>query len=168
MSTRRAAVLFGDGMASERPAALGSENSPLASLLGAPEPLEVVVVSLGTSRRIDGAVAHVALGDDDLAPADRIFARLGAFRLRALLGRSPLGRLLNSLGPIDPSRVFWRAVSRHPEALALVRSADVVIAADLAAVKTAWIAMRREGVAEAHYDHRAASLGISFALPRRP
>jgi hypothetical protein len=168
MSGRRVAVLFGDGMASGRPAALGSGNSPLATLLGTSKPPDVVVVSLGEAREIPGAVAQVRLGDDDLAPADRLLGRLGAIRLRALLARSPLGRLLNSVGPIDPSRVFWRALSRHPEALALVRSADVVIAADLAAVKTAWIAVRRGWVADAHYDHRAALLGISLALPPRP
>ena len=47
----------------------------------------------------------------------------------------------------------------------LLRAADVVIAADPAGVKTAWLAVHRRWVGEALYDHRSASVGTSWQLP---
>lgn len=86
---------------------------------------------------------------------DRVLRALGAYALRDRLSRSPIGRLLNSLGPVDQGRVFWRAVRNDRGALATLKSADLVVASDLAAAKTAWIAVHRGWVREAIYDHAA-------------
>lgn len=89
------------------------------------------------------------------ASLDRVLRALGAYALRDRLSRSPIGRLLNSLGPVDQGRVFWRAVRNDRGALATLKSADLVVASDLAAAKTAWIAAHRGWVREAIYDHAA-------------
>ena len=34
------------------------------------------------------------------------------------------------MGPVDPGRVFWRAVRRNNNALNIIRRADIAIAAD--------------------------------------
>jgi len=51
----------------------------------------------------------------------------------------PIGRLLNSLGPIAPSRVFWRALKKHPDAMQLLRASDIAIATDLETTKAPWL-----------------------------
>jgi hypothetical protein len=86
--------------------------------------------------------------------------------VRDRLARSPIGRLLNSLGPVDQGRLFRRAVRSDSEAMAMLRAADVAIAADLAGVATAWTAVRRGWVSEAYYDHRASAIGSAIALER--
>jgi hypothetical protein len=86
---------------------------------------------------------------------DRVLRAMGAYALRDRFSRSPIGRLLNSLGPVDQGRVFWRAVRNDRGALTTLKSADVVVASDLAAAKTAWIAVHRGWVREATYDHAA-------------
>lgn len=166
---RRVVLLFGSGSEAERSAALSSESSRLGSVLReAGDEVEVAVVSLGLSRTIPGVSEHLRLDEAPRSRVDRVLGALGALTLRRLLAAFPLGRLLNTLGPVDPGRVFWRAVRRHPGARGLLRSADVVIAADPAAIKTAWLALRRGWTTEAHYDHRSASVGISWQLPGAP
>jgi hypothetical protein len=87
---------------------------------------------------------------------DRILAKLHLAPLENVLRRSPPGRLLLSLGPTDASRVFWRAVRADPSALALLSSADVLLAADLPAVRTAWHCLRSGKVASAYFGLQAA------------
>lgn len=109
--------------------------------------------------QVIGFAAHPAAGivvGPSSALLDRMLARIGAPALRDRLARTPLGRLLNSLGPLDQGRVFWRAIRRHPEGLRALREADAVYAVDLSAVKAGWIAVHRRWVAEAYYDHAGA------------
>lgn len=163
---RRIVLLFGSETEAERSAALSSESSDLATLLeNATKPMVVCVISLGLSRTIDGTSQHLRLDDARRSLTDRLLASLGAFALKARFASMPIGRLLNSLGPIDPSRVFWRTLKRHPEAMRLLKSSDVAIAADLAATKAAWLAVHRGWVDQALYDHRSASVGINWQLP---
>ena len=162
----RIVVLFGSGIDAERSAALASEASKFASLLkAAEERVDVTAISLGVARSIAGTSTHVRLDESRPSLTDRLLAALGAFKVKEALAAFPLGRLLNSLGPVDQSRVFWRAVRQNPEALRLLKSADVAIATDLPATKTAWISVRRGWVDDAFYDHRSASVGISWQLP---
>lgn len=140
-------------------AVLGSEATPLASLLAEHgDALDLVVVSLGTSRAFAGAAAHLRLDDGGLSPLDRLLAAVGAYALHTRFDTFPIGRLLNSLGPVAPSRVFWRTLKRRPNALSALRAADVVIASDLETTKAAWIAVHRGWVESAHYDHRALAI----------
>ncbi|MFC9332423.1 hypothetical protein [Arthrobacter sp. NPDC057009] len=88
--------------------------------------------------------------------ADRVLARLPLGGAETVLRKSPLGRLLISLGPTDPSRVFWRAVRADPAALAMLSSADVVLAADLPAVRTAWQVLHTGKVPQAYFGLQAA------------
>ncbi|WP_309071280.1 hypothetical protein [Arthrobacter sp.] len=94
----------------------------------------------------------VVVGTPQRAPlVDRLLARIGAGKLQRVLQRYPAGRLLNSLGPLDQSRVFWRAVRENKSALSVLDAADVLIAVDLSAVRTAWITSRRNPSVDAYY-----------------
>lgn len=87
---------------------------------------------------------------------DRVLASLHFERLESLLRTSPLGRLLLSLGPMDPSRVYWRSVRADPSAVEMLASADVLLAADLPAVRTAWHFLRAGKVPSAYFGLQAA------------
>lgn len=159
-------LLFGHGTSQAPSAALVSESSHLEELLSKREnSLEVSVVSAGVTRSIAGTVEHIRLDSILRTGLDRVFAALGMYALKSRLDAFPLGRLLNSLGPFDQSRVFWRAVKRHPQALRLLEAADTVIAVDLAATKTAWLALHRRWVDRAFYDPRSASVGVDWHVP---
>lgn len=163
---QRIVVLFGSGTVGGSLGTLAAESSRLASLLrNTSEPVDVSVISLGLSRTITGVSEHIRLDDSGRSAADRILSGLGAFALRSRFATFPLGRLLNSLGPVDQGRVFWRTLRRHPEAMRLLKSVDVAIATDLVAMKTAWLAVHRGWVDDAYYDHRSASVGMSWQLP---
>lgn len=149
-------LLLGSERALGAGAALDGERSRLDLLLEESGPVEIRLVSRHDVGVVDGVVEQLSLAGHDVGPLDRVLGALGATRLHDRLARVPIGRLLNSMGPLDQGRVFWRAVRRSPEARALIRGADVAIAGDAAAVKTAWLARRRGLVAAAYYDHRAA------------
>lgn len=142
-------------------ALLGSESTPLAALLDRPGvTVTVSFVSLGVDRDFPGAAQHVRLGEAGKSVADRLLGAIGAYALRARFEGFPIGRLLNTLGPVDPGRVFWRTLTRTPAAMSLLHRADVVIATDLETTKAAWIAVHRGWVAEAFYDHRAVARAL--------
>ena len=85
----------------------------------------------------------------------RFLRRLGLEAwVRALAG-SPAGRLINSIGPLDPGRVVWRSLRGDREARRLLEGSDLLIAADSTAVMAAWHARRRHWVGEARFDPRA-------------
>ncbi len=136
----------------------GATTAPATGLAG-DSLLEQRLTLDGDARvevvRFAGATGHVV--GPSRALLDRVLHSLGAYALRDRFSRSPLGRLLNSLGPVDQGRVFWRAVRNDRDALAVLKSADAVFASDLAAAKTAWIAAHRGWVSEAVYDHAARS-----------
>jgi len=162
---QRIVLLFGPGLEAETSTALALESSQLVSLLkGAHGAVDVSVISLGLSRTISGTSEHIRLDGLGRSFTDRLLTAVGAFALEAPLAAFPLGRLLNSLGPVDPNRLFWRAVKGHPDAIRLLKSANIVIATDLAATKTAWLAVRRSWVDDAFYDRHCASVGISWQL----
>lgn len=164
--TQSIVLLFGSSNSSGHVSALTGEKSKLEAILSsAPGPVEVNMVTLGLTRSIQGIGTHIDLGGQDPGLTDRVLTALGAYALRRKLATFPIGRLLNSLGPVDQGRLFWRAVRRNRQALALIRRSDIAIAADMPAVKTAWLSARRHLVDQAYYDHRAASVGVTFQLP---
>jgi hypothetical protein len=163
---QRIVLLFGSGITAERSAALASEVSRLTTLLrAAKKPVSVSAISLGLSRSIAGASEHISLDESGPSRGDRLLTAVGAFKLKEVFATFPLGRLLNSFGPVDQSRVFWRAVKLNPDAMRLLKSVNVAIATDLPATKTAWLAVHRGWVDDAFYDHRSASVGLSWQLP---
>lgn len=165
-ATKRIVLLFGSGSDDKRSGALATEHSQLATLLEeATGAVEVSVISLGLSRSIDGTSDHIRVDESGRSVVNRVLAVFGAFAVRARFTTFPIGRLLNSLGPVDQGRVFWRSVRRNPEAMRALQSADVAIATDLTSTKTAWLAVHRGWVDSAFYDHRSASAGISLHLP---
>lgn len=127
-------------------ASLGGDSLLEQRLATEPDARVAVIRFAGPTGRVVGPSRAVL---------DRLLAALGAYALRDRLSRFPLGRLLNSLGPVDQGRVFWRAVRRDRDALTTLKSADAVYATDLAAAKTAWIAVHRGWVRSAVYDHAA-------------
>lgn len=164
--TTSVVLLFGSDVDAGHVSTLASERSRLQSIIeeGAGA-VDVNLVSFGLDRTIPGISTHVNLKGRSDGPVDTLLRMMGAFALRRKFATFPLGRLLNSMGPVDPGRVFWRAVRRNKTALEVIRRADIAIAADLPAAKTAWIALHRNLVAEAYYDHRSASFGETFFLP---
>lgn len=165
-TTQRIVLLFGSGIDSQTSAALSSESSQLAVLLhGATEPVEVGVISLGLSRGIPGASEHIRLDESGRRVTDKVLTFVGAVALKRWFATFPIGRLLNSLGPVDQGRVFSRTVRRHPAAMRLLQSADIAIATDMGATKLGWLAVHRGWVDEAYFDHRSASVGITWQLP---
>lgn len=144
---------------------LSGEASTLQRLLQDSAHPRVAVISLGLGWEIEGLAQHVDLDDLSTPITDRVYKALGFYRLRHRLSQFPIGRLLNSMGPVDQGRVFWRLVRRSPEAINALKDADVAVAADLAGVKASWLARRRGWVASAYYDYRAAGLGVAFAIP---
>ncbi len=152
-------VLFGAGVHSGQQSALETERSQLEHLIEERgEGLDLRVISRGMPESPLPTSVHVDLSNDARSPLDRFLSAIGGDAIRSRFATFPLGRLLNSMGPLDPGRVFWRALRRNPTALEAVRASDAVYAADLAGVKSAWIAVRRGWVPEGRYDHRASSL----------
>lgn len=99
----------------------------------------------------DGYRSLVVVGEGKTSPLNRLWDSAWSHRISRALNRTPIGRLVISLSPMDRSRIFWRAARAHPEAQMLLRSADVLLAVDLAAVKTAWIMRRATRSGQAFY-----------------
>jgi len=57
---------------------------------------------------------------------------------------------------LDPTRTMWRAVRADRPAMSAARRADLVVAADLPAVRTAWSLLRRGDASRAVYGVSAA------------
>lgn len=136
--------------------ALG-ELSPQAALSRASgrEVAVSLLSQLPAAETQDLAASHV-VSPSRKPLTDRVVASLHLDRVDALLRKSPLGRLLISLGPTDLSRVFWRAVRADSAALTMLSTADVVLAADLPAVRTAWHILHSGKVPSAYFGLQAA------------
>ncbi len=75
--------------------------------------------------------------------ADAVLSRAGVAALDRALRRTPVGRVLSSLGPMSAGRVLRRAVHADALASAALADADVVIALEPDAALVAWDASRR-------------------------
>lgn len=139
--------------------AFGDESleDVLAEASGRAVHVDLVTWSPSSTRPFD---LHIGSGEEQPV-FDRILARVGAIRLNAFLRRYAAGRLLSSLSPMDQSRVFWRTVRRNPKAMAKLKSADVLLAVDLPAVRVAWEMRRSDAELEAYYG--LASISKVFA-----
>ncbi|EPR76620.1 hypothetical protein ADILRU_1105 [Leifsonia rubra CMS 76R] len=158
-------LLIGGVPNSSAGATLSGETSYLEALLNDHVgDIELSVASLGFARDVAVVSRNIVLDRSRLSLTDRVLHASGARSIYARLATFPLGRLINSIGPLDQGRVFWRHVRRDSSALEALKNADVVVAADLAAVKTAWIAAKRGWCTHAEYDTRAYGLGLSFAV----
>lgn len=162
MTALRVAVLYGSGFESGHGSSLATESSRLGEVLARPEGIAAVdIISVGMPARPLRRGEHLDLSTVDPGTVDALVRRFGGERLRRRLAGSPLGRLLNSMGPLDAGRVFARRVRRSPVARAALRRADIVIAVDSAGVIVAATALRRRHVREAYYDTRSAVVGLS-------
>jgi hypothetical protein len=92
---------------------------------------------------LDGVAEIVALDRQAPPRGERILTVLGLRSLHRRLSRFPAGRLLNTLGPADTSRSFWRAMRADEQAMTAAASADIVVAGDLASTRAAWMLWRR-------------------------
>lgn len=154
-------LLFGSGLTASRNGGLPAEQSQLSRLLSdAEQPFEITAITAGALGDIPGLKNHIRVPPPGLSTVDRLLRSMGAFTLHRRFSSFPLGRLLNSIGPVDPGRVFWRSVRRDSAAMDTLKSASIAIAADMPAVKTAWIAVRRGWVDSAFYDHRAGLIDL--------
>lgn len=162
MTARRVALLYASGFESGHGSSLATESSRLSEILSRPEGVAAIdIISVGVARRSTHLGEHVDLSNVDAGLFDRVVRAVGGEWLRRRCAQFPLGRLLNSMGPLDAGRTFDRRVRRSPAALAAVRQADVIIAVDSAGVTTAARALRKGWVTEAYYDSRSAALGLA-------
>ena len=138
----------------------GSFGGPIPDIDGIPREgtTDVTALSCGLTPPAPGVLAHIDVAGDPPPALDRVLRLVRIDALYRALSRCPLGRLVNSLGPLDPGRIMWRRVRANRAALDLLHGADVVFAADTAAIKTAWIARRRRWAGAAYFDAQAASL----------
>lgn len=116
-----------------------------------------VVTWLAPVTPVPGARTTIDLATARRPPLDTVFARTGVHALRNRLATFPAGRLLNSLGPADAARTFWRAFRADSRATALAGPEVVVIAGDLAATRAAWNLLRSQRAARALVGLRAAA-----------
>ncbi len=160
MTGARIVLVFGSGFESGHGSSLSNETSRLGSILERPEGVSGIdMLSVGMPVRMLRRGVHLDLTSVSPGWVDAFWRRVGGERLRLLLGGSPLGRLLNSMGPLEAGRVFWRRVRRSAPALEMFRRADIVVAVDSAGVITAARLLRRRWVREAYYDTRSAAIG---------
>lgn len=162
MTALRVALLYGSGFESGHGASLATESSRFAEVLARREGVAAVdIISVGMPARHLRRGEHLDLSTVARGAADSLVRDIGGERLHRHWSATPLGRLLNSIGPLDAGRVFARRVRRSPAALAALRRADVLIAVDAAGVSTAARALRRGWVREAYYDTRSAVGGLA-------
>ncbi|MFJ6026142.1 hypothetical protein ACIQCN_01565 [Pseudarthrobacter sp. NPDC092424] len=136
--------------------ALGGSAPKAALSRAAGRDVSVSLLSLAAPTTLDGFASSHVVSPANIPVMDRVAGKLSLDRAATALKASPLGRLLLSLGPTDPSRVFWRAVRADPKALALLRTADVLLAGDLPAVRTAWHLLHSKQVPAAFFGLQAA------------
>jgi S1-C subfamily serine protease len=161
-ATNDVVLLYGSGFEAGYGSALATESSRLGEVLARPEGVgRVDIISVGVPARTLRRGEHLDLGEVDPGRLDAAIRRFGGERLRRRLAGSPLGRLLNSMGPLDAGRTFARRVRRSPAARAAIRRADIVIAVDGGGVIVAARALRRRHVREAYYDTRSAVSGLA-------
>lgn len=130
--------------------------------------VHVCLLSWLPASQTDGLKATRALHAAPPPVFDRFAARLRIDRLSTLLRRSAPGRLVISLSPVDPSRVFWRSVRSDSEAMTLLGSADVVLAADLPAARTAWHMLHAGTVPRAYLGLQAAEKVLAATFRDTP
>lgn len=154
----RVVFVFGSGIDSLAATSLSGEATQLDRILESIEqPVEFYLISIGLAEGPSKFAKHLKLDGIGSGPIDNFLRAIGAIKLRERLSTFPIGKLLNSLGPVDLGRVFWRVVKRSSEALEMLKTADVVVATDQPAIKTAWIAGNRKWTTHAIYDHAALS-----------
>lgn len=157
MTERKTITVIVSGPTDGGRGALSSELSPLRSFLMRHDNADVALIHFGADPEIAEIGAAVDLNRLAEPTLDRLLRALGVAALSRRLQTSPIGRLLVSLGPLHEGRVTWRRVRKSREALQLLKRTDLAIAADIASVTTAWRALRRGWVNEAHLDTRAVS-----------
>ncbi|QYH35605.1 hypothetical protein [Salinibacterium sp. M195] len=163
---KKVLVLIGGVPNSSAGATLSGENSYLKTLLAENSgEIDLSVVSFGFPRDAEALNQSIVLESVNKPLLDRLLNAVGARALYARLATFPIGRLINSLGPLDQGRVYWRHLRRDPAARAALKGSDIIVAADLAAVKSSWIAHKRGWCSRAEYDTRASGLGLAFATP---
>jgi len=139
-------------------AAFGSDDvrSAFGAALG--EDVEVDLITWDAPpRAVMGVRTLVALAGERRTPIDRVFEVVGVTALRDRLAGFPAGRLLNSMGPADAARAFWRGIRASSTARALTGSDVLVVAGDLPATRAAWHLLRSGRAAQALWGLRAAA-----------
>lgn len=154
----RVVIVIGSPASPERLFRSGfGESSPRDALSRAcRRDVDVSLLSLIPASEGQGITSAHALAPSRTPLIDRLLSTRFPQLLVGALGKSSVGRLLLSLGPADPSRVFWRSVRSDREAMAMLSSADVLLAADLPAVRTAWHLLHEGKVPEAYYGLQSA------------
>jgi glycosyltransferase involved in cell wall biosynthesis len=161
---RRVLLVVGSDQPADTVLAEAVGDAGLGRLFGASAEVDLVCRRAPSSTPAGVDHVHVARGDDLW---QRLAGTPGYRNLAERADRSVPGRVLLSLSPADDGRLLWRAVRADAAAEASARAADVVVAVDRAANRTAW-EWRCRGVArEAVVGvHAAARLLEAAGSPR--
>lgn len=89
-----------------------------------------------------------------------------ARRIEGFAWRSPLGRNLIRVTPLDRSRRLWRAARSDHRLRAILSTADIVVALDRDAILTVWKLARMRD-ADARWDAVYGGPAALFALKNR-
>jgi hypothetical protein len=132
-----------------------SINQLIAEAIGAPVTVSLVAWT-PPKTEISGVSVVVSLDAERRSGPDRLLGAIGAGAVARRLGRYPAGRLLNSIGPVDQSRIFLRSTRNVASARTIIEDSEVVIAVDAPAIRTAWEALHRGSASHAYYGVSAA------------
>lgn len=136
-----------------------SDGRALDEILAVPDRHTVVsvIAMWAPDEPIPGVAEILSLEDEPQTRRESILSATGVYALSRTLGKSRVGRVLASLSPTDPSRVFRRTVRANATATDLLATADVLIAADLPSVLTAWSALHAGSTRRAFHTIAAAA-----------
>lgn len=151
-------VIVGGAIGAEQlfRSAFEDRSSATALSMAASRQVDVSLLCRGATAPIPGIATVRVVTPEKVPLIDRLTSRLHIAPLEEHLRRTPLGRLLLSLGPTDPSKVLWRAIRADPQSMALLSSADILIAADVVAVRTAWKLLQLGKVSDSYFGLQAA------------
>ncbi|MGC5628506.1 glycosyltransferase [Georgenia sp. Z1344] len=154
---RRFVLVVGSEDPADEVLARSAGAGDLAERLGSPgAPAHVTLVCRTAPVAPVAGVDVVHVIAEDHGPLARI-AGSGRYRsFDAATRRSVPGRLLATLSPVDDTRTVWRAARADATAESLAGQADVAVAVDLPAVRTAWEWLRRGVVGRAVHGVAAA------------
>jgi hypothetical protein len=150
-------------------AATKDPAAAVSAAFGSEDIRQVFGAALGTEAEVDlatwdtppraiaGIRTSVALADEARAPVDRAFELVGVRALHDSLAGFPAGRLLNSMGPADAARLFWRGLRASSAAGALTGPDVVIVAGDLPSTRAAWHLLHAGRAARAFWGLRAAA-----------
>lgn len=165
---RRIVLVVGQDAPADEVLARASGSRGIAELIEAAGDRDSLVIDLLCAHTPTGPIPGVRRvhvldrpGTGVAGLAEKAVCRPRAASLARRAAQSVPGRVLLSLSPADPGRSAWRAAAADDTAGDFVRGADLLVAVDLAAVRTCWRWVREGRVGGALSGLAAARLRLA-------